>query len=110
MPRACYRLLALLAAWSVALSAFAQFRTIPADAERGRIQHVEQSLVTIDGKSMRLAPGATIRNTQNLVIVPIALPREGSIAEYLVDRDGMISRVWLLTPSEQAREKRKPRR
>ena len=86
-------------------SAWAQMRTLPADTERGFIRHIEGLSVSIDGKPMRLAPGATIRAQNNLIIVPTALPSEGALAEYLLDRDGQISRVWLLTPAEAKRDK-----
>jgi len=109
MPHAILLVLGAIAACMMPAFANAQLRTIPPDTERGYIQHVEQSLVTMDGKTMRLAPGSTIRNTQNLIIVPTALPPEGAVAEYLVDRDGQIARVWLLTPAEESREKRKPK-
>ena len=56
----------------------------------------------MDGKPMRLAAGATIRNRQNLIVVPVSIPREGAWADYILDRDGQIFRVWLLTPGELA--------
>ncbi len=89
--------------------AAAQLRTLPEDAKRGNIQHVTETLVSIDGQEMRLAPGATIRNQQNLIIVPTALPREGAEAQYLLDGNGQISRVWLLTPEEAARPRARSR-
>jgi len=61
--------------------------------------------VTIDDKAMQLAAGATIRNQRNLIIVPVSLPREGAWADYILDRDGKVFRVWLLTPDELARPK-----
>ena len=90
-------LLPLLHPWAAA-----QQRSIPEEAKRGVIRHVSGPIVTIDGKDARLAPGATIRNRENLFIVPIALPPDGALAEYLVNPDGQISRVWLLTPEEAA--------
>src|SRR5438094_892941 len=40
---------------------------------------------------------------QNLIIVPVTIPREGAWAAYSLNRDGQIFRVWLLTPDELAR-------
>ena len=88
--------------------AFAQLRTIPPDAERGHIRHVQEMIVAVDGRNARLAPGATIRNQQNMVIVPMSLPQDGAVAEYQMDAQGQISRVWLLT-AEEAKRPRKPR-
>jgi hypothetical protein len=59
--------------------------------------------VTVDDKAMQLAAGATVRNQQNLIIVPMSIPREGAWAAYNLDRDGRVFRVWLLTPDELAR-------
>jgi hypothetical protein len=86
-------------------TAAAQVRTIPAEAKRGYLRHVQEAMVSVDGASARLAPGATIRDQRNLIIVPAALPREGAWADYVEDRDGQIFRVWLLAPEERTRPK-----
>ena len=103
--RAAY--LALLSALLVA-PVVAQTRNppIPEDSRRGVIRHVEEMAVTVDGKPMQLAAGAQIRNPQNLIIVPMGIPREGAWADYTLNGDGQIFRVWLLTPDEFARPKR----
>jgi hypothetical protein len=99
---------ALLALLPMAVpGAVAQMRTLPLDTERGVIRHIEGPDVTVDGKSARLAPGATIRNRDNLIIVPASLPAEGARAEYVRDAQGMIFRVWLVTSEEAARDRRK---
>jgi hypothetical protein len=86
--------------------AFAQLRTLPRDAERGEVRHVQGMTIAIDGTERRLAPGAQIRDASNLVIVPTAIPA-GSLAKYLTDSEGMVRQVWLLTPQEAAqRDKR----
>ena len=104
-PRSIPYLVLLPALFGTAL-AFAQARAIPAEAKRAFIRHVQETLVTVDGKPMRLAAGATIRNTQNLLTVPISIPRGGAWAEYTLDGDGQISRVWLLTTEELTRSRR----
>jgi len=98
--------LVLLPALFVTAFALAQARAIPAEAKRAFIRHVQETLVTVDGKPMQLAPGATIRNTENLLTVPVSIPRDGAWAEYTIDGNGRISRVWLLTPEELARSRR----
>ncbi len=92
----------LLLAALLAGPALAQTRPIPEEARRGYIQHVQEMIVTLDGNSMRLAPGSTVRDQKNLIIVPAAMPRQGAWVDFIVDSDGQISRVWLLTPEEQA--------
>ncbi|HZQ72952.1 MAG TPA: hypothetical protein VFB08_08545 [Burkholderiales bacterium] len=80
-------------------SALGQLRTVPADAPRGEVRHVRGMTIAIDGAERQLAPGAQIRNAANLIIVPSAIP-EGALAKYVVDADGMVRQVWLLTPQE----------
>jgi hypothetical protein len=63
--------------------------------------------VAVDDKAMQLAAGAQIRNPQNLIIVPTAIPRSGVWADYILNTEGQIFRVWLLTPDELARPKPK---
>ncbi len=99
------RFAAVIVLLSVFSGAGAQLRTLPADTERGTIRHLQGMTVSINGKPMELAPGATIRARNNLIIVPTALPAEGAAAEYLVDANGQITRVWLVTPEEAARER-----
>ena len=82
--------------------ALAQFRSIPADAKRGEIRHVGQMDVEINGKKMRLAPGAQIRDAGNLVVLPTALPGAGARVKYQLDKQDMVYRVWILSPQEAA--------
>src|SRR2546423_7929107 len=94
-------LLRVLLAFACLLSAgvYAQVREIPGDAKRGEIRHVENMMVQIDGTRQRLAPGAQIRDTANRVVVPTALP-SGAQVKYLLNEEGMVRQVWILTPEE----------
>ena len=105
MARCRAACLALLAVLFGAVPVLAQTRPspIPEDSRRGYIRHVEEMAVIVDDKAMQLAAGATVRNQQNLIIVPMSIPREGAWADYMLDRDGQVLRVWLLTPAELAR-------
>jgi hypothetical protein len=51
---------------------------------------------------VQLAPGAQIRDQQNLIIVPMAIPQGGAQADYILNGDGELFRAWLLTPQELA--------
>jgi hypothetical protein len=99
--------LALLPALLSAPAA-AQFRVppIPADSQRGVIRHLKEMAVAVDDRPAQLAAGAQIRDQQNLIIVPIAIPRDGAWADYTLNADGQVFRVWLLTPDELAQPKR----
>jgi hypothetical protein len=94
--------LALLILWFAAGPAAAQFRNIPVDAKRAEMRHVQDMQVELDGKPMKLAPGAQIRNPNNLIILPMALPA-GAKVKYTVDAAGEIARVWILSDEEAAR-------
>ena len=85
-----------------ASSALAQLRSLPDDAKRGRIRHVQEMLVEIDGTQIRLAPGAQIRSPENRLLVPSAVPT-GALVKYTLDKGGLLQRVWLLTDEEAAR-------
>ncbi len=90
---------ALLAAWMA--GAAAQLRTIPADAKRGTLSHVQDMVVEIDGARARLAPGAQIRDGDNRVVLPIAVPPR-SLVKYRLDGAGQVRQAWILTPQEAA--------
>jgi len=95
-------LLALFAALLLATTAAAQSRTIPKEAVRGKMTHLTENIVSVNGQRMRLAPGALIYAQNNLIIVPTQLPRD-SLVEYTTDRSGDLFKVWILTPQEAAR-------
>jgi hypothetical protein len=96
------RIALVLGLLALGAAAHAQARHIPADAKRGEIRHLHEMIVQIDGKALRLAPGAQIRDTANLIVVPTAIPA-GALAKYMVNGQGEVFRVWILTPLEAAR-------
>jgi len=95
------RALALITAALFAAAAFAQLRTIPSDAKRAKMSPVQERIVQLDGKREMLAPGVRIRDAQNRIIVPNALPAN-SLVKYRRDPNGAIHEVWILTPQEAA--------
>ncbi len=84
-----------------AAAAAQQLRTIPADAKRGSMRHVQSMTVEIDGARARLAPGAQIRGPMNTIVLPTALPPD-SVVKYQLDSAGQVKQVWILTPQEAA--------
>ena len=101
--------LVLLPALLWAAPGVSQTRSEPimAEAWRGYLRHVAEMDVTIDGRPVRLAAGAVIRDQRNLIVVPTGLPREGAYADFVVNGDGQIYRVWLPTPEELARPRKR---
>lgn len=82
-------------------SAAAQLRTIPADAKPAEMRHLGQNAVEVNGKPARLSAGAQIRDESNRIILPAALS-VGAKVKYVLDADGYVHRVWILTPQEAA--------
>jgi hypothetical protein len=105
--RAAYLVLLPALLWALPCISQTRPEPIPADALRGTLRHVAGMDVTVDGKPMRLAAGAMIRDQRNLIIVPVSLPREGVFADFLVNGDGQLFRVWLPTPGELAMPRRR---
>ena len=101
------RLPALLALLAALLSGAAWSQTpnrtvaIPDTAMRGVMTHLSQNIVSVNGQTMQLSPGARIWNRDNMTITPTMLPKE-SVVDYVVDGNKQIFRVWILTPAEAA--------
>ena len=85
----------------LAVPAAAQLRTIPQDAQRAEMRHVQTDIVELNGRPARLAPGAQIRDVSNRIIVPTALPA-GALVKYRLDGAGLVREVWILSPQEAA--------
>jgi hypothetical protein len=76
-------------------------RNIPADTLLGKISSATASQVEIDGKVLRLAPGARILNQRNLTVTP-NMVTSGARARYLLDAGGQVRAIWLVDENEQA--------
>jgi hypothetical protein len=93
-------LIALLLA-GFAAAVHAQLRTIPPEARRGILSHVQGMVVELNGTRVELAAGAQIRDGRNMIVVPTGLPKN-ILVKYLGGEDGKIHRVWILSPQEAA--------
>ena len=93
--------------WAGPIIAQIRSAPIPDDAKLGYIRHVQQMAVTMSRRPMQLAAGATIRDQRNLIVVPMAVPQDGAWAAFTLDSSGQISQVWLLTPEELARARKR---
>lgn len=96
------KLLLLLTFLVISGTAWAQ-RTLPADGKRAAIGE-QQALpnVLIGSEVRRLAPGGIIFDTANRRITHGQL-LPGMEVVYVLDRNGDLLRVVILTPEEQAR-------
>jgi hypothetical protein len=86
-----------------AAGAHAQLRTIPEQAKDGLIGHLQNMTLSINGVPVRLAPGVQIRDQDNRLIFPSDIPA-GARVRYLLDTDGQVRQVWVLTPGEAKRQ------
>lgn len=96
---------ALVLGLALALPAAAQApRNFLVKTMRGSVVFGAPPEVTLNGKPARLAPGARIRDENNLVVLPATLAGRKAVVNYTVELEGMLLDVWLLTPAEAARK------
>jgi hypothetical protein len=97
-------MLVLVLAWALPLSqspATAQnLRQFPATAKRGLMLVTAPPEVLIDGKQARLSPGARIKNINNMLVLSASLAGISVPVVYLLDAQGMVHEVWLLSAQE----------
>ena len=70
---------------------------IPADAKQTVLEVGDSGEITLGGKPARLAPGAQIRDTTNLIVLPQALHGKYRV-RVTVEPDGAIRRAWIVRP------------
>jgi hypothetical protein len=92
---------ALLAAFCIVAPAAAQVqRAFPQNALRGALVIGVAPDIVLNGERARLAPGARIRDANNMVAVPSALVGGPYLVHYTVDSSGLVKDVWILRPDE----------
>jgi len=80
-------------------------RNFPINTLRGRLVITGFPEAALDGRPERLAPGARIRNPQNMIVPPATLTGQDLAVNYRRDAAGLVSEVWILTPTEAAAER-----
>jgi hypothetical protein len=82
--------------------AHAQLRTIPATAKRATVgQALPLPFINLNGTTVKLAPGGVIYDQNNRTILHQDLPPGADVA-FVIDMNGDIGRIYILTPQEQA--------
>ena len=99
----CASLLLSLAALASMASAQVP-RLFPSSALRGEVAFVQPPDVLLNGAPARLAPGARIRNEENRFEVMGSLTGRKETVHFTRDAGGQLLEIWLLTPSERARQ------
>jgi hypothetical protein len=95
--------IAVVAAAAFVLPVSAQVqRNFPQNALRGEIAIGAPPEVMLNGTPTRLAPGARIRNQNNLLEMSGALAGNRFVVHYTTDVSGLVRDVWILRPEELA--------
>ncbi|MCK2096378.1 hypothetical protein [Thauera aromatica] len=76
-------------------------RMIPDEAAKVKMRFSPAGLVHIEDRALRLSPGAQIRDTGNRIVLPAYVRGEHTV-RVLLDNNGQVHRVWILTPHEAA--------
>jgi len=101
MQRHAALVLAGVVSASLAVAQTVVIRTLPDNAKRGYLSHVQENVLSLDGQQVRLAPGGQIRGQNNLIVMPAALP-PNALVKYQLDQNGNLANAWILTPEEAA--------
>ena len=99
----CASLLALSLALVLPAAAQTQ-RQFTSKALRGELVFGTPPEVTLNGKPARLAPGARVRDANNLIQLPAALAGRKAIVNYTLELEGQLLDVWILTAQEAAKQ------
>jgi hypothetical protein len=96
---------ALFIACALALPAAAQAqRNFIVKTMRGTVEFGAPPEIKLNGKPARLAPGARIRDENNLLQLPATLVGRKAVVNYTTELEGMLLDVWLLTSAEAERK------
>jgi hypothetical protein len=79
-------------------------RNFPANALRGELRITQPPEALLNGQPARLAPGARIRDMQNMLAMSGALVGRPLNVNYTLDPQGLVLDVWVLTEPERARQ------
>jgi hypothetical protein len=99
----CALLAAVALATSLPSAAQSVQRHFPRNALRGEIAFVQPTAITLNGQPARLAPGALIHGTNNMLVMRGALMGRKVIANYTFEFNGLVHDVWILTADELAK-------
>ncbi len=99
----CASLLALTVALALPAAAQTQ-RQFTSKALRGEVVFGTPPEVTLNGKPARLAPGARVRDANNLIQLPASLAGRKAVVNYTLELEGQLLDVWILTAQEAAKQ------
>ena len=75
-------------------------RTLPPEAKVGVMQPLAgDGKIIIDDKTLPISPATQFRSRQNLIVMPATIQEKQDIV-YLNDFQGIVHRVWMISPAE----------
>ena len=93
-----------------AAPAHAQIRPIPAEAKLATLKLGVFPDAELNGKAVKLGPGARIYNQDNIIVVPSTLLGVTTVVAYVTGSLGEVVSLWILKDAEiqqmRARQKR----
>ena len=78
-------------------------RSAPKDVVLGRLTVTAPPEITLDGKPDRLAPGARIRDLNNMLVLSGGIAGKTLPVVYKRDSAGLVHEVWQLTDEEYSK-------
>ena len=88
----------------------AQIRTIPQAAQLATLKLGVFPDAELNGRRIRLGPGARIRNHDNLIVTPASLKDVTSVVAYVTGSLGEVVSVWILKDSEIRQMRARPKK
>lgn len=102
MPRCLSMALAALALAVPVLASAQLSRQLPTDSLRGEVAFGQPPEVLVNGQPARLAPGARIRDANNMLVLSGSVAGQKLKVNYTVDQYGLLFNVWVLRADELA--------
>ena len=77
-------------------------RRFARNALRGEVVFASYPELLLNGRPARLAPGARVKDANNLAVIPNQVQGKKYIVNYVLDTTGYVHDVWILRPDEIA--------
>ena len=75
-------------------------RPFPPAALRGMLLVTQPPDISLNGQPERLSPGARIKGTNNLLLMPATLVGQPLLVNYVREAQGLVREIWVLTEAE----------
>src|SRR5262245_23353491 len=98
MRKTALHLLTLLLALAP-MAALAE-RHFPEQAKRGEMKAFQYPYIKIGDRKLHVSPSSRIFNEQNMIIMPVAVPRRNAPVMFTIDMNGDLGDIWLLSAEE----------